>query len=328
MLRTWFFIALTICVPAIAGIYMSTREPHRPVAPDQRPALIQLGDPKAFLINGPTTRVRRDSFFTSDDALPAQASDDPARIDARRDEAIPHGGHVSITNESGLMFYEVTWASGNGRVQYRQGQDTVEFSNVFSVLGAADGDDAAGIYEWSVQFPWASGHTQTPRALEALTRAGWRRYIDADDPRLTGRWSIKYALPDKCPRDETSVAVDRGHGLYSMDPGYPLDAAESKCIDGGTWVFYKDHVYITVQNLPVTRIDINSEASFYRAYFEPGSEQWKRWREFLPDELKKAQAKRTAREKELRAKGYPIDTAYQPPPFEVELLKEAREGGR
>ncbi|WP_431821109.1 hypothetical protein [Burkholderia sp. F1] len=86
-------------------------------------------------------------------------------------------------------------------------------------------------------------------------------------------------------------------------------------------------MYITVQNIPVTRIDINSEASFYRAYFEPGSEKWKRWREFLPAELQNAQAKRTAREKELMAKGYPIDTAYKPPPFEVELLKEAQRGG-
>lgn len=148
-----------------------------------------------------------------------------------------------------------------------------------------------------------------------LRARGWARYIDSDDPRLTGKEAWNYIATNS---------------VYSLDSSYLPTIDEWKAVSRKMphWRFYADGVYLDVsmtesnmggfvgKTTYLLTISARSEYAFYGiGYFSGNEEEIRNWKTLLPAELQRYHAKRLATEAALKDQGYTIDTAYQDPPI-------------
>jgi hypothetical protein len=225
---------------------------------------------------------------------------------------------------SGAKFYQREWMEGSlGVVELVHGKHSFVIDNVLSILGSADKDVPSGIYDWKVNFGVSPAQTDTQEAaLERVMKlfadlraAGWKRYIDVDYPRLSGRQALEY-------RNIKSI--------YPLDPSYKPSAVEWKVVaeDMPKWKFYADGVYLNVSLVEssvaavgdkktyLLSVEMMDEYAFYGLGFFPGNaENIRNWRALLPGELRRYHADRLETETLLKAQGYSIDTNYQDPPI-------------
>lgn len=209
-------------------------------------------------------------------------------------------------------------------VRYVQGSHDFEVPRVSSLMGFSDRDDPRrGIYAWGINaFPTASATIAHALARDDLFRlfaklrdAGWRRYFDVGDPRLSGRQTMRYFLEQE--------------GNYSTDPAYAPTLDEWMRLNEHlpSWQFWADGTYMTVSVIdePSLRkpdrpgvymysIDLESESAHFQAFFTE-VEDMKRWKLLIPAELERLHKLRVAEEAELQRRGYTIDTSYRDPPI-------------
>ncbi|GJH20868.1 hypothetical protein CBA19CS22_30020 [Caballeronia novacaledonica] len=241
-----------------------------------------------------------------------------------------NGPGSSVENHpTGTTFYQHTWTRGNlGTVEFAHVPNNFVVDNVLSVLGFADKDVPEGIYDWSVSFGVSPEQADTHEAardrvmslLAQLRAAGWKRYIDVGDPRLTGKQAWLYGVSPKAL------------GIYSFDSTYTPTMEEWKSVLGSrpTWLFQADGVYLEVvvdesntggfvgKSTYLLGLEVKSEYAYYGiGYFSGKREKIDNWKALISAELAKYHKDRLKTEDELRTAGYTIDTTYQDPPIKA-----------
>lgn len=272
---------------AFAARYLSPRSTHdNGNDMSASPIVLQLGDPKNSDLSGP--------------------------------------GSSSDNHPSGVNFYQRDWIRGNlGTVKFVHGGRSFVVDNVLSAMGTDDTDIPGGISEWTINFGVSSEQADTHEAALArmiklfseLHTSGWVRYIDTNDPRLTGKQAWDYS---------------KVSSIYSLDSSYTptLEEWTAAVKKMPHWKFYADGVYLDVslsetnmggfvgKTTYLLSIDIKNEYDFYGVGYFPGdAEKMHNWKALLPAELQKYHADRLKTEAALKAQGYTIDTAYQDPPI-------------
>lgn len=233
----------------------------------------------------------------------------------------------SVDNHpSGTNFFQYDWGDGNlGTVEFMHGKHSFVIDNVLSVIGTDSKDAPDGIYQWSINFGVSPRQLDTHEAALSrmvklfvdLRRRGWERYIDAGDPRLTGKQAWDRLKVDS---------------VYSLDSNYTPTIEEWKAalMDMPQWIFDADGVYLKVSLMEgnsgetpgkaayLLTMKIMSEYSFYGiGYFSGNSDKIANWKTLLPAELQKYHADRLKTEAALKEQGYTIDTTYQDPPIKA-----------
>ncbi|MDE2121025.1 MAG: hypothetical protein KGJ64_10050 [Betaproteobacteria bacterium] len=300
--------------------------------PEHRPLLTR----RRLLLGGMTAAgavaLARGLRFSPAGLLPftstTAAMADPIATIALGDPKATHLGNPGAGTRHhpvGMDFHERKWPFDQlGTVRYSQGPHSFEVSRVPSVRGSFDRDQPErGIYAWSISafpmagdtIPHALARDELFRLFERLHQAGWRRYIDVGDPRLSGRQTMRYFVEKQ--------------GNYSPDPAYvpTLDEWMRLNEDLPYWQFWADGTYMQIRVIdePALRnpkrpgvylfaITIESESAYGYAYFKE-VEDMLRWKELLPAELRRLHKLRVAEEAEVVQRGYTIDTSYQDPPI-------------
>ena len=243
----------------------------------------------------------------------------------------PRLSHLGTTGTSidrqpvGIDFHQHDWPFDQlGTVRYAQGRYSFEVPLVSQVMGTYDRDDAErGVYAWSITafpmagetIPHALARDRLFRLFERLLKAGWRRYVDVGDPRLSGGQTMRY--------------FSEQGGNYSMDPSYVPSLDEWMQLNKHLpyWPFWADGSYMVVRVIdePSLRnrarpgvymfdVNIESESANFQAYFRKVADM-NRWEQLIPAELQRMQELRVADEAALQKRGYVIDTSYQDPPI-------------
>lgn len=230
---------------------------------------------------------------------------------------------------AGLNFYQKEFGTDSaGTVEFMNGSNSFTVHHVLSILGTEDMDVPVGIFDWTIFFGVSENQVDTPQAARdslmrffaMLRAAGWKRYIDVEQPRLGGQQAWHYNT------------TRESAGIYSLDSAYVPTLEEWSAMgnDNPKWVFYADGVYLKVfvqsgnmagvagKSTYLVTASVQSEYAFYGVGFFPGEkEKMLNWKALLPAELEKYHAKRIATETALRAQGYRIDTNYEDPPIKA-----------
>jgi hypothetical protein len=286
-----FVGGLVICIAAAVHFVVFSTPSFQSNDMQPNVTLVQLGDPKGSDLNGPGASV---------DNHPA-----------------------------GATFYQREWTRGNlGTVEYVQGNHSFVIHHVLGAMGSADKDVPEGIYAWNISFgisdEQADAHQQardrTMAFLATLRSAGWKRYIDLEDPRLNGKEAWNYA------------ASRAANWMYSLDSTYTPTMDEWIKAKGQSpkWDFHADgaHLRFSVmesnmggfvgKSTYLLTLDIENEYAFYATGYFPGdAEKIHNWKTLLPAELEKYHAMRIKTEAVLKAQGFTIDTTYQDPPIKA-----------
>ena len=227
-----------------------------------------------------------------------------------------------IDRQHGASFYSIDWnPPQKGIVTFEHGKHTFVIENVLGLIGYQSADFSE---EGVLQFDITTGITgpdgiahdearqQMFAILQRISQAGWKVFIQRDDPRLRGKDALDYVLT-------TSSAS-------SLDATYLPTFEEWMRIESMTnWFFYADHVYLEVNftrehtltdptkpGAYLISFNLKNEAEHFRGYVGPNNR--KRWKELLPAELAKLPPMRAEAEAKMRAKGVQIDDTYQDPP--------------
>ncbi len=244
----------------------------------------------------------------------------------------PKNSDLSGTNASvdrhpaGMNFYQHDWNPGAlGIVKFENGKHEFVVDNVYSAIGMEDADVPGGISQWNINFGVSPDDAVTHEAalkkmmafFASLREHGWKRYIEPDDPRLTGKQAWEYS---------------KQQSLYSRDSTYipTIEEWTNDVESRPRWKFYADGVYIEVSitesnmggfvgktTYLITAL-VRNEHDFYGVrYFYKNKEKVHNWKSLISDELKKYHESRVKTEEVLKSKGYTIDTAYQDPPIKA-----------
>jgi len=156
--------------------------------------------------------------------------------------------------------------------------------------------------------------------IHNILDAGWVGYIYPDEPRISGKESLKLS-------DCRKVL---GHWVLvhpCFDPLYEMTDEQWLSVDGFyNWYFYKDGYYLKFkawrsrgetdppgQASYLFTVELNSEQEFWLEAFE--GEDRLRWKELMPALLEKYQAGRKMIESEAEHAGIEINRSYQDPPI-------------
>ena len=233
-----------------------------------------------------------------------------------------------MNHPSGIYLYTKHWddSEHRGSVRVSHGKHSFDIGNVSIINGAGDHDDASeGVVNWHILFSlphkkilsYGEARDEIMKLLDQLRVAGWKRYIEAADPRLAGQEATTYEL------SESGL-------IYSLDASYTPTMEEWIKLTSlePRWSFYADGAFLnlTFSYYPSKTkdsgqyqmdIEIQTASDGYMDYFSDTPEKRKHWQLYISDELKPGKQERLATEAKLAAQGYTIDTTYQPPPFEA-----------
>lgn len=224
---------------------------------------------------------------------------------------------------AGMDFYEIDWNKlPRGIVTIDHGKHSFAVEDVLGIMGSYVPDRAnEGIYSFDITagitepdlIPHDEARLKTYAILQRILQAGWRPIIPRSDPRISGKVRFDYA--------------SRVDDTIGLDPLYTPTIEEWMQIDSLTpWVFYADHLYLTVYfqrestltdpqkpGAYLLTFTIKTEAEEFRAYAPPLERA--KWKELLPAALAAAAKDREKKEAALRAKGIKIDESYEDPPL-------------
>lgn len=235
-------------------------------------------------------------------------------------------GFEAMNHPSGLFSYTKHW-DNSGIVKVAHGARTFVIDNATILTALGDGSfPERGIDNWDVLFnispekeiSYENARDKTLELLGKIRAAGWQRYIDTSDPRLTGRQAMLYEL------------AEPGR-IYSLDSQYTPTIEEwEKILDiEPRWDFYADGVFVTLtfsyfpsgvhgMGRYLMDVEISTAANGYADYFSrDNTEKKRKWKEYLSDKLIAVREERVRAEAKLDPHEFTIDTSYQPPPFEA-----------
>jgi hypothetical protein len=235
-------------------------------------------------------------------------------------------GFEVMNHPSGVFSYTKHW-DNSGTVKIVHGSRAFVINNAAILTALGDGDfPERGVDNWEVLFNISSqkeisyeeARDRTMELLGRIRHAGWQRYIETSDPRLSGKQAMVYGL------------VGPGR-IYSLDAEYTPTIDEwKKLLDiESRWDFYADGVFVTLtfsyhasggrgMGSYLMDLEIGTAADNYAAYFsEDNSEKKRKWKEYLSEKLVAVRAERVTAESKLDPHEFTIDTSYQPPPFEA-----------
>lgn len=221
-----------------------------------------------------------------------------------------------------LNFYTIDWnAKDPGTVVLKQGSSSILIEDVLGVSGTFNTSfPKEGLSSYDVSFGLSIAETMSHdearlrfyELLRRLQKAGWQRWIYQASARLSSAEALRYKLANPYTAD-------------ALDPGY-LPSLEDwmKLIDGTSWEFYQDGVYMEIylyRDRDRMKVD-EPGAYFIKLSIEAFDSKWRtlfpekdrhQWRELLPRMREDEAAQRQAEEEKLQAAGYKIDTEYRNP---------------
>ena len=223
---------------------------------------------------------------------------------------------------AGLDFYKIDWDEKHpGIATVSKGKYSFEIQDVIGLSGTYNHDnEAEGITEFNLYAGITSANLiahdearlKTYRLLKKIEDAGWKIVTSRSRPRLVGKERFSYLL-----NNSSAIGLDLSY--------IPTLAEWMKIEDGTDWMFYTDHVYLTVNfsrertltdtakpGAYLLNFNLKSEFEQFRGYVPSDDRQ--NWKALLPAALPKLAAMRTQKEEELRIKGFKINESYQDPP--------------
>ncbi|MGR2663820.1 hypothetical protein ACUXVY_19710 [Chromobacterium haemolyticum] len=188
---------------------------------------------------------------------------------------------------------------GRGLSRRNEGIDSIQLSAAMSSQPLME-HDAARRYVW--------------RLVKSIRAAGWQKYIEETDPRLSGKAAYEYAV--------------QKHG--ALDPDYELSLTEWMTMPARTrWSFYAKDAFLSLEfdrdmqrmapakpGAYLLNVSISSAEQQFSSNFE--FEERDHWRSLWDAAARKWKQERNIKEAKLRALGVVIDEGYQDPPLPAE----------
>lgn len=232
---------------------------------------------------------------------------------------------VHVTEQpAGLRFYKIQPLRSKAPVAVKlelQGH-SLEISHVLSLTGTQDRGRNEGIDSIQLNAGFSSQssieHDVARRyvwnLVKSIRAAGWQKYIEETDPRLSGKAAYEYAV--------------QKHGV--LDPDYELSLTEWMTMPARTrWSFYAKDAFLSLEfDRDMQRMDpakpgayllnvsISSAEQQFSSNFE--FEERDHWRSLWSAAVRKWKQERNIKEAKLRALGVVIDEGYQDPPLPAE----------
>ncbi|WP_322048158.1 hypothetical protein [Paraburkholderia sp. J67] len=250
-------------------------------------------------------------------------------IQSGPDRSVKNQGFHVMNHPSGVYSYTKNWddAKERGVVRFSHGKNSFEVSNVTILTGLGDRNfPENGVDNWSLMLglgpekmdSYEDARKKITSLLAQLRAAGWQRYIEGSDPRLSGKQAMLYAL-------------SHSGQTYSLDSTYTVTPEEWKrlVVAEPVWEFYADGIFLNLtlsywsSNAPdvgryLVSIKISTAADNYSPYFSDDDDDKKRhWKKYLSDRLAPVRNERNVVEARLDPHEFKIDTSYMPPPFEA-----------
>ncbi|WP_322053124.1 hypothetical protein [Paraburkholderia bannensis] len=250
-------------------------------------------------------------------------------IQSGPDGSVKNQGFHVMNHPSGVYSYTKSWDDSNeqGVVRFSHGKNSFEVSNVTILTGLGDSNfPENGVDNWSLMLgigpekmsSYEDAHKKITSLLAQLRAAGWQRYIEGSDPRLSGKQAMLYAL-------------SHSGQTYSLDSTYTLTPTEWKQLVAAepVWEFYADGIFLNLtlsywaSSVPdvgryLVNIKISTAADNYSPYFSDDDDDKKRhWKKYLSDRLAPVRDERSAVEGRLNPHEFKVDNSYVPPPFEA-----------
>ncbi|MGR2682966.1 hypothetical protein [Chromobacterium haemolyticum] len=231
--------------------------------------------------------------------------------------------HVNA-QPAGVNFYKIQPLCTKQSIVVRleHGSHSLEIPRVLSVTGTQDMDKKEGIDSIQLSAGLSSQssieHDVARRyvwnLVKSIRAAGWQKYIEETDPRLSGKAAYEYAV--------------QKHG--ALDPDYELSLTEWMTMPARTrWSFYAKDAFLSLEfDRDMQRMDpakpgayllnvsISSAEQQFSSNFE--FEERDHWRSLWDAAARKWKQERNIKEAQLRAQGVAIDIGYQDPPLPAE----------
>lgn len=231
--------------------------------------------------------------------------------------------HVNA-QPAGVNFYKIQPLRTKQSIVVRleHGSHSLEIPRVLSVTGTQDMDKKEGIDSIQLSAGLSSQssieHDVARRyvwnLVKSIRAAGWQKYIEETDPRLSGKAAYEYAV--------------QKHG--ALDPDYELSLTEWMTMPVRTrWSFYAKDAFLSLefdrdmQRMDPTKpgayllnVSISSAEQQFSSNFE--FEERDHWRSLWSAAARKWKQERNIKEAKLRALGVVIDEGYQDPPLPAE----------
>lgn len=231
--------------------------------------------------------------------------------------------HVNA-QPAGVNFYKIQPLRTKQSIVVRleHGSHSLEIPRVLSVTGTQDMDKKEGIDSIQLSAGLSSQssieHDVARRyvwnLVKSIRAAGWQKYIEETDPRLSGKAAYEYAV--------------QKHG--ALDPDYELSLTEWMTMPARTrWSFYAKDAFLSLEfDRDMQRMDpakpgayllnvsISSAEQQFSSNFE--FEERDHWRSLWDAAARKWKQERNIKEAQLRAQGVAIDIGYQDPPLPAE----------
>lgn len=245
---------------------------------------------------------------------------------------------------AGLAFYESSDIENRSEpiVRLRQGNLTLDFPIARSVLLTAAEKFGEGVEnvdidlklskppkdstnELSINAYDRATYALVMEVIERIDKAGWKRYIDPSEPRLSER--ITYPFQSTMPR--SAYQPGRGTTIHP-DPNYRFGFEEWQSLPSTTnlnsWQWYADGVFITlafskapreagVPMIEDLRITIQSERMRLAAYDPTQKGDLSAAQKAYREASGKRGERRHAEEAKARAAGLKILEDWVDPPF-------------
>lgn len=235
-----------------------------------------------------------------------------------------HPNMVRVTHQPvGVSFYKIDWdEKDKGIVLIKSNKLSFEIDNVLGFTGNENDDlENEGMSQLNIisgiTGPNGISHEDARvkflEIISKLRNIGWQSTIPFSAPRFKGKDMLTYLFNFQRP-----TTLDASY-LPSLDEWMRLP-------DLTTWEFYGDRTFLRVNFVRdsnkldpkkpgayVINFALESDINYYKGFAPPL--QRDAWREILPSELKKAESRRKAIEKELVQKGLRVDETYQDPPI-------------
>ncbi|MCO5414894.1 hypothetical protein [Ralstonia mojiangensis] len=276
----------------------------------------------ALLVMGcqPSSTSKSSSKIVMPQSIEIEIGESPQALIGRYGKAVD----VDNKNEQayGVTFYAVDWPdSSQGTVVIKNQKSEVRLDTALGVSGSFDKAHAEeGIYDYSISLgiPPRNNVThdqarlQFYEMLKRIQRAGWKRWIYPENPRLAGAEAFRYRLV-------------KDQGVDSLDPEYVPGLEDwMKLPDMTSWRFYLNGVYMDVQmSRDSTRMKVDEPGAYFvKIKLEGYANFWRNalneqdrphWRDLFPGLQRQMHAERANAEQKLKAQGYTIDTSYRNP---------------
>lgn len=223
---------------------------------------------------------------------------------------------------AGIDFYGLDWdRAPYAWIRFVHGDHSIDVHHVNGAQTSQDRETFKdeGFTHWTVhalldpaqELSHSEAEARIHRWLRAAMDAGWRQYVDGGDPRLRGQDRLNVVL-----QGSTWIGLDARHEPSLQDWLKIPDRTPWKlCVDGAFMEVSFARQALSKSDASKSVYLITFSIKSQNEYLRSGvdSDHMAKWRDVLPEVLKRAAAQRADEERVLRERGFEIDEGYADP---------------